>query len=273
VHGVLQGFRERELPVHAYAAASSSAIPAAYAAMDLLDLLDGTAYWELTSASFAEHGDISASILATIDTLGAAMKDGLYMSLARRFVLAASRVVTPAAAEACQGSGAKKLGLEQLRAARTRDRSWAAANLELRLFDTMPNGRGTVPLMSSNLADVFYATTRMLHAWKEPAWVDNEAYIDASYTCSCPAQEMAALGYERVIAISPEPGPFWHDLYQDREIPRRHDGATIALIQPAINLQEIGVDYLSVDPAGGRRAFEMGREAGLAFDPEAAFSD
>jgi hypothetical protein len=53
----------------------------------------------------------------------------------------------------------------------------------------------------------------MLHAWTIPAGVDGAPYVDASYTCACPALELAALGHAQVIAVSVDPSPLSHDLF------------------------------------------------------------
>jgi hypothetical protein len=121
------------------------------------------------------------------------------------------------------------------------------------------------PLNQNNLKDVFYATTRMLHAWKTPSWVDGLAYIDASYRCICPAIELAQLGCDRVVAISPEPGLFYRDLFQNEIIPISYNSIPIDVVQPKSDLAAIGVDYMKVTDEGLDAAFELGKEAGKAF--------
>jgi len=145
---------------------------------------------------------------------------------------------------------------------KAKDTSWADANLACHLFDTMADA-ATKPLKKENLADALYGTTRMLHAWKAPGWIDGEPYVDASYTCMCPAIELAELGYECVVAVSPETGPFYRDIYQARTIPSQWKGARLLFIQPDLDLKEVGVDYLSAQADGLRRAFDLGRTAGL----------
>ena len=193
-----------------------------------------------------------------------ALRSSLFLPTARRFILAASHVATPEAAEVAQGSGAKRLGLDQLRAMKNKDTSWAEANLACHLFDTAAE-TATRALTEENLGEALYATTRMLHAWKAPGWIGGEPYVDASYTCMCPALEVAELGYECVVAVSPETGPFYCDLYQVRTIPPEWKGTRLLFIQPDLDLKEIGVDYLSARQDGLQKAFELGRKAGLRF--------
>jgi hypothetical protein len=264
VHGVLAALQERGIPIEAYAASSSSTIPAAFAAAGRLSDLGGAAYWERGAEMLRELKDVAMvvkwGITEALQTLG----DSLFLPGARRFILAASHVATPEAAETTQGDGAKSLGLDQLRKMKMKDSSWADANLACHLFDTMAEAR-TIALTAENLADALYATTRMLHAWKAPGWIDGRPYVDASYTCMCPALEIVQLGYDYVIAISPETGPSYRDFYQARVIPPEWNGARILFLQPDFDLKEIGVDYLSARGDGLQRAFDLGRLAGLGF--------
>jgi hypothetical protein len=264
VHGVLETFHERGVPIHVYAAASSSTVPAAFAAARRLADLGGAAYWQRGAEKLRELGDVSGMVRWGIAQALPFLEAWLFEPGARRFLLAASLVTTPDAAGKTQGDGARRLGLDQLRAMQARDPSWAHMNLACRLFDTMAE-TSTRPLTKANLADALYATTRMLHAWKTPGWIEGTPYIDASYTCVCPAIEVAELGYDCVIAISPEPGPLFRDLYQSMVIPADWNGARIHVIQPPVDLKEVGVDYLSATEDGLSEAFQMGRDAGSAF--------
>ena len=120
-------------------------------------------------------------------------------------------------------------------------------------------------LTQDNLKDVLYATTRMLHAWRTPSWIDGLPYVDASYTCLCPAIELTRLACDRVVAISPELGDVYRDLFQTEVLPMSHDSVPIDIIQPQVDLAEIGVDYLKVTDEGLETAFELGREAGKTY--------
>ena len=127
-------------------------------------------------------------------------------------------------------------------------------------------------LTAKNMNDVFYATTRMLHAWKMPAWTDGQPYIDASYTCLCPALELAEMGCTEIIAISPEAGPLYRDFFQSAEIPSKYLDAKIHVIRPKSDVAEIGVDYLKVTEEGLIRVYELGIEAGRDFTKSGAIS-
>lgn len=213
VHGVLSALRERSVPVEAYAAASSSSIPAAYAAAGKLAGLEGAAHWQRGMEKLHELKEVAECVKWGIAEVLPALRGSLFLPAAKRFILAASYVATSEAAETTQGSGAKRLGLDQLRALKTNDTSWADAHLACHLLGTMAVA-ATKVLREENLADALYATTCMLHTWKAPGWIDGKPYVDASYTCMCPAIEIAELGYECVVAVSPETGPFYRDIYQ-----------------------------------------------------------
>ena len=264
VHGVIDALIRQGLAVDAFAASSSSTIPAAFAAAGRLDALAGPAYWQRTADAFKERKDVSDSIAWVIAQFVPILRESLFSPDARRFILAASHVKSAEAAEKCQGSQARRAGLDQLALARKKDGTWADANLVTHLFDTQPRPP-TRPLTAENLADALYATTRMMHAWKAAGWIDGLPYVDASYTCSCPAIEMAELGYDRVVAISPETGPFYRDLYQREVLPPEWKAARISFIQPEIDLKTMGVDYLFAEDGALGRAFAAGRAAGTRF--------
>jgi len=137
-----------------------------------------------------------------------------------------SEVVNEKAAELTQGEGARQLGRRLMLSIRNRDNSWARENLVGKLFDTRAESPELL-LTPANLAEVLYATTRMLHAWKDPAWIEGRPFVDASYTCVTPAIEAAHLGMDTVIAISPETGPMYRDFFQSEVIPDSWNGTTI----------------------------------------------
>ncbi|MGD0726411.1 MAG: hypothetical protein ABSB63_12715 [Spirochaetia bacterium] len=264
IHGVLSAFGDRGLAVDAYAASSSSTVPAAFAAAGRLNDLNGPVHWQRGADILKELKDVSEMVKRGVSEVVPTLTESLFLPSAKRFIFSASHLATTESAEKAQGDSAKRLGLDQLRAMKNKDSSWAETNLACHLFDTKPNGE-TRRLTVENLADAMYATTRMLHAWKTPGWIDGKPYVDASYTCMCPAIEMVELGYDHVIAISPESGPFYRDLYQVRTIPGEWNGARIFFIQPDFDLKVIGVDYLSVQEEGLRKAFALGRDAGFRF--------
>jgi len=265
VHGVLAGLETRGFRAEMYAASSSTSIPAAFAAIHDMDSLQDIEYWKRVRAEYVEAGSdasraVKLGISAVLPTLGGR----LFTDRASRFAVAVSAVVTREAAALTQGEGARRLGQQLVISIRRRDRSWADANLSARLLDT----RAADPahrLTPANLADALYATTRMLHAWKEPAWIDGEPYVDASYTSMCPARELVRLGMEEVVAISPECGTVYTDFFQSAEMPASLGGVRIHVIQPQVNLAEIGVDYLKATDDGSLTAFRLGQEAAVQF--------
>jgi len=265
VHGVLAAFENFDFMGDFYAASSSAAIPTAFAAIHKLSILKGTEYWRQATERTAEANiDISSAIKAGIKAVFPLLKEDLFANEASRFAVAASAVLSAEAAALTQGEGARRLGQKLVLSIRKKDNSWAKSNLACRLFDTMAaeHEHGLTP---ANLADALYATTRMLHAWKDAAWINGEPYVDASYTCMCPAVELVQMGMEVVISISPECGTLYRDFFQSEILPSEFDNTKIHFLQPERNLAEIGVDYLKVTEEGLAVAYEMGKKQGSKF--------
>ena len=287
VHGVLAAFEERGFTADLYAAASSSTIPAAFAAIHDLRSLGETDYWLRVGAAYHSEGlDMGAAVKRGIKDVMPTLADRLFAPGAAPFALLAGEVITKTAAAETQGDGARQLGRRLLLGVRKQDRSWADEHLAGRLFTTArPDAPGpwnavgpddvrgfasagpvtVCRLTPDNLADALYATTRMLHAWKDPGWIDGRPFVDASYTSSCPVREVAALGAQEVIAITPEAGPFYLDVFRSQTIQAAYGSTIVHSIQPEVNLAEVGVDYANATPEGLTTAFAMGRDAGEAF--------
>lgn len=265
VHGVLAAFERNGLRAEVYAASSSSTIPAAFAAAHDLDLLNGTEYWGRISRTYATVGaDISKAVKVGIDSVVPILKTRLFAEDAASFSIVASAIMTAEAAQLTQGEGARRLGQQLLLSIKKKDKSWAEKNLACRLFSTKATDQGN-RLTSANLAEALYATTRMLHAWKDPAWIDGNPYVDASYTCMCPAIEIVQAGMDTVVAISPENGPLYRDFFQSEVLPDNFGRTRIHRLQPPMNLSELGVDYLKVTDEGLLAAFQLGEQIGIQF--------
>ena len=171
-------------------------------------------------------------------------------------------MVDPAAEEK-QGYDARRLGRRLLVAAGRGDRQWVLDNLEAVLFDSA--GDHGAPLTPENLAAAICASTRMLHAWSVPAFVDGAPFVDGSYLLACPAVEMAALGHRRIIAVGTRPGPVPLDLVGDRTAPDEADGVPIETIVPELDPAVLGVEATSADAAALADLYDHGREKGKDF--------
>jgi hypothetical protein len=265
VLGVLAKFEEETAFADMYAASSSAVIPASFAAFRGISRFDGVRYIQNIYDRYTETGfDISRAVLDGIQTHLRELKGGLFSSGAARFAVAVSGVITDEAAHITQGDGARRLGQKLVLSTRTGDRSWIDANLRPVLFDTRPDDGGSC-LTPDNIHEVLYATTRMLHAWKTPAWIEGKPYVDASYTCMCPAVELARLGCGQVIAVSPEHGELYRDFMRTERMPDEVAGVRIRVIQPDVDLAGIGVDYLKVSDGGLQAAFDLGKTKGTEF--------
>jgi len=265
VHGVLDAFAEAGYKAHIYGAASSTAIIAAFAATGKLGMLRGSTYWKEQHARRAYNDyDMGKTILEFLSEATSILSAKLFESDSAALAVAVSAVITKEAEEMTQGPQARRLGQQLIISTRNRDKSWADKNLELRLYET---GLEDVPhrLTPQNLPEVLYATTRMLHAWKIPAWVDGFPCIDASYLCECPAIEIAQRECDKVIAISPEAGPVYRDFFRAEKLPSSYGNIPILIVQPLSNLAEIGLDYMNVTDEGLDKVYELGSRAGAKF--------
>lgn len=186
-------------------------------------------------------------------------KTELFAADTPEFIIATSAVITEAAASETQTDKARRLGRKLLVAAAKKQRTWVDEHLEIELFSTKSDKSH---LNASNFDEVTYASSRMLHAWDIPAWINHKPYIDASYTCMCPAIELVKAGYQKVIAISNEPGELYRDMFQLEEITENYNGADIYIIKPDMDTKELGVDFTNASVEGLIAVYQHGLEKG-----------
>ena len=264
VHGVLSALEEAGIYAGAYATASSSTFPAITAALRQANEI-GLRYWRSALHTLQQPGNgMSEVVLQSIADSNHLLHDFLLRRDAARFFIATSAVITEEGAQQTQGDGARRLGRRLLIAAARGDNSWAAQHLRTHLFDSAASD-AAYRLTSENIDAVIYASTRMLHAWTLPATIDGQPYVDASYTCACPALEMAQAGYQTVIAIATEPGPLYRDIFQSEPVPDRWEGTSIHIIRPAIDPARLGAGFTELTDEGLVAAYEHGKEKGREF--------
>jgi hypothetical protein len=260
VHGALSALEAHGLRADAYAAASSSTLSAAYAAIGEVGSVPMSIWTGTLDALARPDTGMSDVVLANIRQLSPNLLGRLFEPSAARFLIATSVVTTAEAAAITQGPGARRLGRRLLVDAARRDATWRNQHLAPRIFDTQapdPHRRLTV----RNFEEVAYASTRMMHAWHIPATIGGVPHVDASYTCLCPAAELAELGYSEVVAIATEPGPIHRDMFSADLI----DAPGIRIIQPDADLHELGVDFAGATADGLQRALEHGAAKARAF--------
>jgi hypothetical protein len=279
VHGVLTALESAGIRANAYAAASSSVITTAWAAIGKASQL-GVDYW-LAGIGMLQKENIGMSQICLGGiTNFSPPKSELFAPETPKYLIAVSAVSTEEAAKETQGDKARRLGRKLLLSAAKKDRSWVNENLQLNLFST---GRSSIDgvfnldsisesklnyelhLNANNFEEVAYASTRMLHAWDIPAWIEDKPYIDASYTCICPAIEMVELGYQEVIAISNEPDALYRDMFQLEEITAKYQEANIHIIKPDVDTRELGVDFTNATTEGLVAVYQHGIEKGKEF--------
>lgn len=264
VHGVLSAFEVLGVKADAYGGASSSTLSTACAAIGKACEV-GVEYWcEALQFLKQSDGNMSEVVLQSIAKYSSVLRTHLFLPQTPRLIIAASAVITPEAADETQGKKSRRLGRQLLLSAMRRDRSWVDTHLETHLFDSTVSHDG-LQLNAGNFNEVAYASTRMLHAWDIPAWVNEKPYVDASYTCSCPAVELAQLGYGQVFAVSTEPGDLYRDLFCSTIVQNNYQDVPIHIIRPNMNLTELGVDFTSATEDGLYAAYQHGESKGKEF--------
>jgi hypothetical protein len=263
-HGVLAALEEAGIVADAYAAASSSVIPTSWAAIGQARNL-GVDYWLAGLSALADPTqNMSKVVQRGIRVFSRQLRQQLYQPQTPTLYIATNAVIDPTAAAQTQTHLAQELGKRLLLASVKKDRSWVDANLQFTLFSTHhvePQHRIT----PNNFPAVAYASSRIMHAWEIPAWIDGKPYVDAAYTCLCPALAMVAAGYQETIAIANEPGTMYQDMFHIDPIPTHDRGVPIHTIRPDVQLKELGVDFTKATPAGLVAVYRHGLDKGLEF--------
>jgi hypothetical protein len=263
-HGVLSALEAAGIVADAYAAASSSVIPASWAAIGQASNL-GVDYWLAGLSALSQpQQNMSKVVQRGIRIFSKQLRQYLYQPQNPTLYIATNAVINATAAAQTQTTLAQDLGKRLLRASVDRDRSWVDANLQLTLFSTHhsePHHRIT----PNNFPAVAYASSRIMHAWEIPAWIDGKPYVDAAYTCLCPALAMVAAGYHETIAISNEPGTMYRDMFHIEPILTHAQGVPIHIIRPDVHLKEFGVDFTKATPTGLVAVYRHGQAKGLEF--------
>jgi predicted acylesterase/phospholipase RssA len=250
--GVLSALEERCVAPAAWGCASSSVVSACFAAVGKSREL-GLEYWTHTAKRSQEQG-MSSVVKISIQEYSEMFKESLFTRGAPRILIATSYVNNSNACEITQTSKAKVQGKRLLLDLYRGNTEWVDQNLTKTIFDTA--GEGKTKLTRENFDEVVYASTRMLHAWDEPAEIGGEPYVDASYTCSCPAYEVADLGYKRILVVDVETGTTYTSLGRKRVVEAGKEGNfEVLIVRPDLDLKSIGVDYL--------KASEEGNHSGL----------
>jgi hypothetical protein len=263
-HGVLTALEEAGIVADAYAAASSSVIPTSWAAIGQASNL-GVDYW-LAGLSALEQPQQNMSKLVQrgIRVFSKQLRQHLYQPQTPTLYIATNAVIDSTAAAQTQTHLAQDLGKRLLRASVQKDRSWVDANLRFTLFSTHhPESQHRIT--PNNFPAVAYASSRIMHAWEIPAWIDGKPYVDAAYTCLCPALAMVSAGYQETIAIANEPGTMYQDMFHIEPIPAHSRGVPIHIIRPDVPLKELGVDFTRATPDGLVAVYRHGRDKGSEF--------
>jgi hypothetical protein len=263
-HGVLTALEQNGIRADAYAAASSSVIPATWAALGQAAQL-GSAYWIAGwEALQLPNQNMSKVMQRGIRAFSRSLKPTLFETTTPTLYIATNAVITTEAIELTQTDRAKELGKQLMLASARHDRSWVDQHLEFALFSTH-SSHSCHRITANNYPAVAYASSRIMHAWDLPAAIEGLPFVDAAYTCLCPAMAMAKKGYQEVIAISNEPGNLYQDMFHIDTVPDQYQQNKIHVIKPAIHLRELGVDFTKASPAGLVNVYQYGQDCGWEF--------
>lgn len=261
-HGVLAAFEGAGLRAQIYAAASSTVVPAAYAAAGGVGRLAGPDYWINEWRVYQQTGSMSRSFKQGLEKYSPWLKQELFRPEAARIIIPTNRVVGEGAAERSQGVGFLRLGRELLLMIRQADPSWANQNLELVYFDSRGN-ESHRELNPNNLETVCYASSRYLHSgWDQPAWIDGEPYVDAVYTAGIPIRPLLKENLSEVVVIHHEPGWPHLDFFRAEPLPTGYSGTNLYVLGPEGQLAEIDVEVMRASEEGLAKAFELGYARG-----------
>jgi len=263
-HGVLTAFEDKFFFADAYAGCSSSALVSAYAAMGKISSLELSLWLDGLQISKIEGNSQSNAILKSIDVMFPLVEKYFGTPSFRRLLIATSFVKTPDAADITQSDKAKRWGQKLLIEAIKNIATWRDENLVSHIFDTHTENENK-RLTAKNFKEVAYASTRMLHAWHIPAFINGAAYIDGSYTCLYPVLPLVELGYGKIICILTEHDSKRVDMFSDKEINPVINQAKIDFIQPDINLKDVGVDYYSATEDSLKEVFSIGYKKGIDY--------
>lgn len=263
-HGVLTALEQAGIVADAYAAASSSVIPASWAAIGRAGDL-GVEYWLAGLAALQEpQQSMSKIVQRGIRVFSKQLRQQLYQPQTPTLYIATNAVINPAAAAETQSHQAIDLGKRLLLASVQKDRRWVDENLRFTLFSTH-HQEPHLSITPNNFPAVAYASSRIMHAWELPAWIDGKPYVDAAYTCLCPAMAMVTAGYEQTIAIANEPGIMYQDMFHIDRVPSRFHDRPIHIIRPDVHLKQLGVDFTKATPDGLISVYQHGRLKGAEF--------
>lgn len=262
--GVLTAFEENGVIADVYVACSSSTLIAAFAAFSKIRQLDLTLWKNGYKISQENIGDQSQAMLHTIQQLSPEIINNLWSCSSSRLIVTTSLVRTNEAIIATQSDNAKRLGQILLLNALRRNSEWKDKNLELKLFDTHFD-LTTERLTKDNFNEVAYATTRMLHAWKIPAYINGQSYIDGSYTSHFPIHFLSTLKLKKTICICTEAENVFSNIFGKEEIVSQMNNIHIDLIKPDFELKGIGLDFYAITDDGLEKGYEHGYKKGLSY--------
>lgn len=264
-HGVLAAFENQKIKPLGIGCSSSATVSGCFFVANQVEKI-GADYWKNVVTKRNNGISMSQITFETIEQYASLVKNAILINEESPLLsIATSYVTNEAAAEKTQTEIAKKFGRRLLLSAMKKNRGWVDENLSTVYFSNK-DIKNHKNLTKENFEEVLYATSRMLHEWDIPAWIEDKPYVDASYTCLCMVEEVKKLGCELVIAIGTEPSGINLDLFTEDFIKEeKGEEQELRMILPDFDLKDIGVDFTKATIEGVEQAYEHGYKKGLEF--------
>lgn len=258
-HGVLAGLEHAGVRADVYGGVSSSTLSIGLAACGRAEEV-GVDYWLRAREWAIEHtGDMSRVVQNTIANYGPMIREGVFAANSPQVGVLTTHVRTSEATAITQSDLARRFGRKLLVMLFKGNTDWIDNNTTARMF--WNDAESAWPLTDENFDAVAYASTRMMHAWPQPAWVANEPYIDGSYQKLIPDDEVRER-CDVLIAVGSEA----------KMVLRTFDGTVVETNEDTITvcpdapLEKIGVEFEKATDEGLRTAYRQGFDRGQAIE-------
>ena len=251
-HGVMSALEKEKISFSAYSGASVSSYAAITGALGEASN-NMKKEWELGLSALFENGFHEGPTIM-IDTLNervwAHNGKELWNENSPELYITVSKVNLPV------DKINLELGEELQEYAKRKDSSWAENNLQP--FQFSPES-----ISMTKFNDVITASCRLLYVWGSPTIIDGEAYIDSSYTESCPITPLLNSKCDKIIAVSTNSYGFPASVFKRQD--ERMNKSNIYRIVPTIDPSSFGVGTLSGTIEDVWNLFDHGEEIGYQY--------
>lgn len=263
--GVLDAFEEYKIEPYMIGCSSSSTVSGCFFTAGISRKM-GLQYWKDVVSMRINGHSMSDITFKSIEKYSHHVKSKILKESKINLAIATSFVFNKEGAKITQGKQSKRLGKKLLISSLRRDNSWTKENLRKVIFSNNTFSNFT-KITDTNFEEVLYSTSRMMHEWDVPAWIDGKPYIDASYTCSCMVDDVALIdNIDSIIVIGINPEGVYSDIFMNKKITAKdYKNVDVKFILPKYDLKEVGVDYTMASIDGIEKAYNHGYEQGISF--------